>query len=263
MCSYSRDDVGRAVVTWSLKSADTERVASRGHKPVIGILGAGRLGRVLVRLAASAGYEVLIAGSGDPARIALSTGDRAMGATATTAADAARRADIVILALPLGKHRTIPAGALAGKLVVDAMNYWWEVDGFPDDFTDPLTSSSELVRAHLPTSRVVKAFNHMAYADLSDEARPSGHAGRKAIGLAGDHAEDLDVVAGLIDDLGFDPVIAGTLADGVKLEPGTEPFGADVDADELRAMIDRYPDSQNGRRRAAALAAREAAASED
>jgi predicted dinucleotide-binding enzyme len=169
--------------------------------------------------------------------------------------DAADRADIVVLALPLGRYRTIPVEPLAGKLVIDAMNYWWEVDGFPDAFTDPLVSTSELVRDHLPGSRVVKAFNHMGYRDLEDEARPPGAAGRKAIGTAGDSGDDLDMVAGVVDDFGFDPVVVGTLADGVKLEPGTEPFGADVDAEELREMIDRFPDSQRGRRRAAARAA--------
>ncbi len=225
-------------------------------KPVIGIIGAGRLGTVLARLAVGAGYRVVIAGSGDPKRVAPATDLLANGVRVTTSTDAGELADIVILALPLGAYRTIPADALAGKLVIDAMNYWWEVDGFPGEFTDPLTSSSELVRDRFAQSRIVKAFNHMGYRDLEDETRPIGQTGRKAIGLAGDHADDLHIVAGLVDDFGFDPVIVGDLADGVRLEPGTEPFGADVDARELRDMIDRFPDSQRGRRRAAAAAAR-------
>ena len=223
-------------------------------KPVIGILGAGRLGTVLARLAVNAGYPVLIAGSGDPKRVALPLDVIAKGAQATTVTDAASRADIVVLALPLGKYRTTPAEVLAGKLVIDAMNYWWEADGFPEAFTDPLSSTSELVRDHLPASRIVKAFNHMGYRDLHDDARPH-ETGRKAIGIAGDSPDDLARVGAIVEDLGFDPVVVGTLADGVKLEPGTEPFGADVDAEELRKMIARFPDSQRGRRRAAALAA--------
>jgi predicted dinucleotide-binding enzyme len=203
----------------------------------LAVLGAGKLGIVVSQLALAAGYEVFIAGSGEPSKIALSIQILTPGAIATTANDAIDHADIVILALPLGKYRTLPADKLAGKLVIDAMNYWWEVDGEQTEFSNPATSSSEIVQAYLSGAHVLKAISHMGYHHLHDEARSAGEVGRKAIAIAGDDQSDNETAAALINDLGFDPVIIGPLSRGKILEPGHPLFGANVDTQTLLAVV--------------------------
>lgn len=211
--------------------------ASNRAVRTIAVIGAGKVGTTLARLALKAGYDVLISGSGDPTRIRLAVEVLAPGAEATTTADAADRAEVIILALPLSRYRQLPVELLRGKLMIDAMNYWPETDGIRDDLGDPRVSTSELVQEHLPGARVVKALNHMGYHDLNDESRPPGAAGRKAIAIAADHDADTAETATIVDALGFDPVHIGDLAAGRVLQPGQPTFGADLPAEELTALI--------------------------
>lgn len=203
----------------------------------IGILGAGKLGVTLAQLATNAGYSVLIAGSASPDRIKLTTEVLAPGATPVTSQQAIQRSDIVILALPLGKFHTLHPSLFAGKLVIDAMNHWWEVDGPRDDIIPADQSSSEAVQAFLPHARIVKALSHMSYHDLHDEPRPTGAPERKAITVAGDTDADIATVSRLIDALGFDPLPIGNLAAGQRLEPGSAAFGADVTKQDLQKLL--------------------------
>jgi predicted dinucleotide-binding enzyme len=201
---------------------------------------------VLGRLALAAGYNVLIASSGAASKIALTVQVLVPGAVAASADQLAAQSDVIILALPLGKYRTIPAHLLAGKLVIDAMNYWWEVDGVREDLTDPRHSSSELVQAFLPDSRVIKAFNHVGYHELDERSKPSGSPDRTAIAIAGDNPDDLNSVAEIVDAFGFDPVVAGSLHESINLEPGSELFGADLPAAEVRMALERFATSERG-----------------
>jgi predicted dinucleotide-binding enzyme len=205
----------------------------------IGILGAGKVGTVLARLALAAGHRVLISSSGSAERIALIVDVLAPGAEARTTAQVIDEAEVIILALPLGKVRSLPADALAGKVVIDAANHWEPVDGPLPEFTQDPRGTSEVVADLLPGARVVKAFSHLGYHDLDERGLPTGSPGRIALAIAGDDPSAVAAVEELVDAVGFDPLVTGDLGTGAGFQAHTEAFGYPLTRDELRAAVGR------------------------
>lgn len=200
----------------------------------VAILGAGKLGTVLARLAVAAGYEVRIAGSGDPKYIALTVDVFAKGAVATTAAEALEGAGLVILAVPLHRVGSLPVNALAGRIVIDAMNHWEPVDGPLPEYTQAAGGTSTAVAAALPGARVVKALSHVGYHDLDAHARDER---RIALGIASDDPEAADAVAAFVQRIGFEPVLLGSLAAGAALQAGSLAFGAALRRESLERIV--------------------------
>ncbi len=203
---------------------------------VIGILGAGRVGTALARRALAAGYEVRIASARAPSDIALVLDFVAPGATPVTTEQAIADSDMVILALPLSKYRSLRPEAFAGKIVVDAMNYWSQTDGVLPEF-EGAPGSSEIIADHLGTARLLRAFNHVGYHELDAEARAPGDPARRALAIAGDDADARAALGRVIDRMGFDPVDAGPLARARAFAIGTPLFGAPLGRAELYAAL--------------------------
>jgi predicted dinucleotide-binding enzyme len=196
--------------------------------PKIAVLGAGHVGPVIARVAVEAGYHVSIAASGDPERIALITRVLVPGAEPRWAADAVDNSDVVVLAIPVHKFATFDKSLVADKVVIDAMNYWPPVDGAQEFFQDDHCGSSAIVQHRLDRSTVVKTLNHIGYHELDDERRPIGSPDRRALGVAGDDPDAVDVVAEFIERIGYDAVRLHSLSEGRLLEPGGPVFGASL-----------------------------------
>jgi 8-hydroxy-5-deazaflavin:NADPH oxidoreductase len=203
----------------------------------IAVLGAGHVGPVIARMALDAGFEVAIAVSGSPETLELITQVVMPGVQARWAKDAMAAADIVVLAIPLHKFSALDPGPLAGKLVVDAMNYWAPADGVVPLFDDQELSSSEIVQRRLTQATVVKALNQIGYQDLEDGRRPAGSPDRHAIGVAGDDSDAATVVGHVIDRIGYDPILLGSLSAGRILQPGGPVFGAVLKRSEFERAI--------------------------
>jgi 8-hydroxy-5-deazaflavin:NADPH oxidoreductase len=205
----------------------------------LGIVGAGKLGTTLARAAVAAGYDVAISGSGPADDIALAVDVLAPGAHASTTDEVARHADIVILAVPMHRFRELPSALFAGKILIDATNYWQPVDGDDPELTTAADGTSMIVQERFPSARVVKSLNQLGYHQLEENRRSEGARDRIAIGVAGDDRVAVDKVMRLIDRLGFDPVDAGPLENGLALEPDGSPIAPTYSAEQLSKLVAR------------------------
>ena len=206
---------------------------------LLGIVGAGKLGTTLARAALTAGYDVVMSASGPPDDISLTVGVLAPGARTATTEDVVSQADIIVLAVPTHRFRELPPELFAGKIVVDAMNYWEPVDGEDPELASAAAGTSVVVQERFPSARVVKSLNQLGYHELDEHPRPKGAPDRLAVGAAGDDRLAVRQVMRLVDRLGFDPVDVGPLENGLALEPDGAAFAVPYTADELGKVVSR------------------------
>ncbi|WP_396643316.1 NADPH-dependent F420 reductase [Microbacterium sp.] len=200
----------------------------------VGIIGAGNIGSALAQGLIDRGYEVVISNSRGPETLTDLVATLGTGASAGTPEQAAEAGEWVIVTVPLKALDTIPVVPLAGKLVLDTNNYYWERDGRIPELDEKRTTTSQMLQRHLPESKVAKAFNHIGAAEILTDGTPTGTPSRRALATASDSDEAAQFVTDLYDAFGYDTVNIGPLADSWRVERDTPAYGVRQNADELR-----------------------------
>lgn len=191
-----------------------------------GFIGSGHIGTTVARLAVDAGHDVVMSNSRGPATLADLVAELGPHARAADVPTAAAAGDVVVVTIPLRAYREVPAVELSGTLVLDTMNYYPQRDGVVAELEDESTTTSELLQAHLPSSRVVKVFNNIAFVHLAALARPSGSPDRTTLPIAGDDAEAKARATALLDAIGYDALDVGPLAEGWRFQRDTAAYGS-------------------------------------
>lgn len=203
----------------------------------IGLIGSGHIGTAIARRAIEQGHDAVLSNSRGPETLADLVAELGPRARAATALEAGEAGDLVVVTVPFKAYLDVPVEPLAGKVVIDTNNYYFERDGRYAELDEGRTSVSEMLAAHLPTSKVVKAFNAIQAAHIVTEGRPAGADDRRALAIAGDDADAKAVVTDLIESFGFDVVDAGPLAEGTRFERDKPAYGAELGADALREAL--------------------------
>ncbi len=205
----------------------------------VGIIGAGHIGSALAKGFAKNGYDVVIANSRGPETLADLVAEIGDKARAATAQDAAQAGDIVVVTVPLKAYRAIPVEPLAGKIVLDTNNYYFERDGRIAELDEKKTTTSQMLQEHLPQSHVVKAFNHIMAADILTDGSPAGTGDRRALATASDSDEAVALVTRVYDEFGFDTVNIGPLSESWRVERDQPAYVVRQNAQELEQNLAR------------------------
>jgi 8-hydroxy-5-deazaflavin:NADPH oxidoreductase len=201
----------------------------------IGIIGAGFVGRAIGKLAVKAGHQVMLSNSRGPQT--LFSLPHGVGCEVGTVEEAIAFGDVVVIAIPFASYRSVSADLLAGKIVIDTNNYYPDRDGRIAELDAFETTTSQLLAAHLPQSRIVKAFNAIAMTDLEQDGRASGASDRRALPLAGDDREAKAVALRLYEEFGFDAVDAGPLSEGFRFERATPAYCVPLTKPQLEETL--------------------------
>jgi predicted dinucleotide-binding enzyme len=202
-----------------------------------GIIGAGNIGSQVARAVIALGHDVVIANSRGPETLSALVEDLGPAARAATAQEAGAAGDVVVVTVPFGKFRDVPVEPLAGKIVLDTNNYYWERDGRFAELDRGEATTSGLLQEHLPKSKVVKAFNHIGAADITTDGSPSGTPGRRALVVSSDHPDAADFVRDLYDRIGFDTVDVSPLSESWRVERDRPAYVVKQTKAELEANL--------------------------
>lgn len=205
----------------------------------IGIIGAGHIGGTLARRLIELGHRITISNSRGPETLRELVGELGPNAQAGTPEEAAEFGEFVIVTVPFRAYRDIPAEPLAGKIVIDTNNYYFERDGHVPALDEGRDTVTGMLQKHLPTSRVAKGFNHIRATEITTDARPAGAADRRALATSSDFEDAAQFVADLYDRFGFDTVNLGPLSESWRVERDQPAYGAVQTRDELAANLAR------------------------
>ena len=205
----------------------------------IAIIGSGHVGSNLAKAAVAHGYRVVLSNSQGPGSLADLVSDLGPMASAATPAEASAAGDFAIVAIPLMTIDQVPVEPLAGKVVIATINYFPERLGHVPEIDGGITTAPGLLQAHLPASKVVRAFSMIDAADMSGDGHPEGDPKRRALALAGNDPAAKQLVAGLYQEFGFDALDIGGLDESWRIEAGQPAFVIRQNLAELRTNVAR------------------------